>query len=140
MTIPKRPLPAVDPIGAPFWQALRREQLVVQWCKACRRGIHYPRIQCPHCLGQELEWRESTGRGMLYAFTIVHRHADPYFQAQTPYVVGLVELEEGVRLMSNIVGVESSPDKVRIGMKLQVVFESVDDVFKLHAFRPITAS
>ena len=136
----QRPLPLVDPVGAPFWEALHRGQLLVQWCKACQRGIHYPRIHCPRCLGRELEWRESIGRGVLHAFTIVHRHFDPFFQARVPYIVGLVELEEGVRLMSSLVGIKASPDAVQIGTKLQVEFERVDESFTLHAFRPLATA
>lgn len=135
-TTPIRPLPAIEPVAAPFWQALAQRRLVVQWCNSCQRGIHYPRIHCPHCLGTELSWRECSGHGVLHAFTTVYRHADPYFRTLTPYVVGLVQLDEGVTLMSNIVGVDAGSDQVRVGMRLRVDFNRVDESVTLHEFRP----
>lgn len=138
-TTPIRPRPVIEPVAAPFWQALAQRRLVVQWCNTCAKGIHYPRIHCPHCLGRDLAWRECSGRGVLHAFTAVYRHADPYFRSIVPYVVGLVQLDEGVTLMSNIVGVEPGSAELRVGMKLHVDFNRVDESVTLHEFRPAAA-
>ena len=138
-TIALRPAPVVEPVAAPFWQALNERRLIVQWCNKCQRSIFYPRIHCPHCLGAELTWRTCSGNGVLHAFTTVHRSSDPYFKSQVPYVVGLVALEEGVTLMSNIVGLNPDGAQVQVGMKLRVDFRRVDDTLTLHEFRPTAA-
>ena len=91
---------------------------------------------CPHCLSDDLTWQEVSGKGALHAFTIVHRHVNPAFHAEVPFVVALIELDEGVRMMSNLVGVAADPAEVRVGMPVEVVYEAVTDEVTLPKFRP----
>lgn len=116
----EKPLPVPDPETEVFWDGLKQGKLLLQRCGDCGKYRYYPRMVCPHCLSGNTEWVESEGMGIVYSFTIVHK-APPAFQGDTPYVVALIELKEGVRMLSNLVTDE--PDKVRIGMPVKVIFE-----------------
>jgi uncharacterized OB-fold protein len=94
-----------------------------------------PQRSCPRCLGDDLEWRAASGRGRLHTFLISHQPA-PGFEDETPYVVALVELDEGPRLMTNLVGVAATPEALRVDMPLEVVFEPRGAVM-LPLFRPV---
>ncbi|MDI3341747.1 MAG: Zn-ribbon domain-containing OB-fold protein [Sphaerobacter sp.] len=136
MSTPSKPLPVADPITAPFWESLRAHAMQLQRCDACGRFVFYPRVVCPHCGSRALTWQPVAGTGVVHAFTIVHRHPNPAFAAEIPYVVALVELDEGVRMLTNLVGVEPDPAQVRVGMPVEVVYEDVSDVVTLPQFRP----
>ena len=129
-----KPLPSPSPASRGFWEAARRHQLVLQRCRSCRRHIHYPRSVCPHCLLQDLEWAPASGRGTVYTYTVARRPTSSLFADVAPYVIAIVEMEEGVRMTTNIVG--CSPDDVRIGMPVQVAFDDVTDEVTLVKFRP----
>ena len=118
---PKLPVPIVNADSAPYWEGASRDQLLLQRCTACQTLRFFPRLLCTHCGSEQVEWVEASGRGAVHSFTIVHRAAFPEFQAQTPYVVALVDLEEGPRMMTNIVGEDALG--VDIGETVQVVFE-----------------
>ncbi len=130
-----KPLPTVTPWSAPFWEGCRRGELLVQKCQDCGSYIFYPKMYCPECLSSHLEWVRASGKGKVYSFMTVHGFQPTEFAADVPYVVAIVELEEGVRMMSNIVG--CPPDRVRCDMEVGVVFEKVTDAFTLPKFRPI---
>jgi len=121
----KRIEPPVGEAAEPFWEATRDERLILQWCTACEQPVWYPREVCPTCLGDTLEWRDSSGQGAVYACTVEHK-------AEPPYVVALVELDEGVRLLSNVVG--SPPDQVAIGDRVTVTWEPLSDGRNLPLF------
>jgi uncharacterized OB-fold protein len=129
------PLPVPTPETRPFWEAARRHELHLQRCRACGQYVFYPRAACPRCLAGDLEWRGASGRGTLHTFTIVHR-GQKGFPLPAPYVLAVVELEEGPRLMTNLVGVAPDPASLRIGMPLEVVFEDVSPEIALPHFRP----
>ncbi|HJQ85610.1 MAG TPA: Zn-ribbon domain-containing OB-fold protein [Candidatus Binatia bacterium] len=129
------PVPVPSPESRPFWEAARRHELVLQRCGACGRFLFYPRVACPHCLSADLEWRATSGRGTVHTFTIVHR-GQRDFPLGTPYVIAIVELAEGPRLMTNLVGVAPDLDHVRIGMPVEVVFQDVRPDVALPRFRP----
>jgi uncharacterized OB-fold protein len=120
---PARFEPPVSEVAAPFWEATRDRRLVLPWCTACQRPVWYPREVCPGCLGSGLEWRESPGRGVVYACTVEHKAQTRALEA--PYVVALVELDEGVRLLSNVVG--CPPERVGVGDRVQVTWEALSD-------------
>lgn len=129
------------PVGAesgPFWEATRSGHLLVQWCTACDRGVFYPRAFCPHCQApdQALQWRRATGRGTVYAAVVEHRPevAGAAFAAGRPYCVALVDLEEGVRMLTNVVG--CPPEDVRAGMAVAVTWELLSDGRQLALFEP----
>ncbi|HEV2122756.1 MAG TPA: Zn-ribbon domain-containing OB-fold protein [Chloroflexota bacterium] len=135
-----RALPQPDPVTQPYWDSLRRHALQLQRCNACGRFVFYPRAACPACLNGTLEWVPASGRGTLYTYTIVHRAPSPEFQAQTPYIVALVDLEEGVRLLTTLVNVPPDPDQVNIGMPLEIVYDDLNLEITLPRFRPIGRS
>ena len=127
--------PVGDESGA-FWEATRQRRLLVQWCTECDRGVFYPRAFCPHCGdgGSALEWRTATGRATVYAASVEHRPAPGGFSGGEPYCVALIDLHEGVRMMTNIVG--CPPDDVRSGMAVEVTWEPLSDGRQLPLFRP----
>jgi len=133
---PQKPLPVADPVTQPFWESVRRQAMELQRCNACEKFIFYPRGICPHCLSDDLSWRPAQGTGEVHAFTIVHRHPNPAFHGDIPYVVALIELAEGVRMLTNLVGVTADPDVVKVGMPVEVVYEAVTDEVTLPKFRP----
>jgi uncharacterized protein len=125
------PTPTV--LTGPFWDATREQRLLVQWCDACDAGIYYPRWACPSCLGTDLTWREASGRGELYTFNVVHQAANPMMADKVPYVIALVDLDEGVRIVTNIV---HTPDEdLKVGMAVVVAWEPLSDGRNLPVFR-----
>jgi len=128
-----RVLPQPDAVNAPFWEATTRDELIVQHCVACDRYQFYPRPFCTEC-GGAVEWLPSTGRGTVHTFTIVRQNRTPPFKELGAYPVAIVELDEGWRMMTNLVG--ATPDEVRVGMPVEVHFVAADDL-KLPFFRPI---
>ncbi len=123
---PARPLPVVDAESAPYWEAAREHRLVLQRCTACDRHVFYPRAVCPHCHGGPLEWVDASGRGVVHSFTVAHRPAGPAFAGHTPYVVVLVDLDEGPRMLSNLHVDDVA--LVRVGQRVVVAFEDLGDV------------
>lgn len=116
----QRPHPEPDGETQPFWDGIAEGRLRLQRCRACGRHIFYPRSVCPHCMAAELEWTDATGRGAVHAFTVVHR-APPGFTEDAPYVVAMVELEEGPRMLTRLLDV--APGDAVIGMKVEVAIE-----------------
>lgn len=131
-----RPLPTPDPVTKPFWDSLKAHAIQLQRCGDCGRFVSYPRPLCPTCLSDALTWTPISGRGVVHAFAIPHRHPNPAFAAVAPYVVALIELEEGARLLSNLVEVEPTPESVRVGMPVEIVYDDVTEEITLPKFRP----
>jgi uncharacterized protein len=136
MADPVPPLPSPDPVTRPFWESVRGHAMQLQRCRGCARFIFYPRAVCPFCLGDDLPWTPVSGRGVVHAFTIPYRHPHPAFGARAPYVVALIELEEGARMLSTLVGVEPTPAAVRVGLPVEVVYDDVTAETTLPRFRP----
>jgi uncharacterized OB-fold protein len=122
------------PISRSYWEGLALEKLLIQRCDACRSWVHYPRIRCSTCLSGQLRWHEVPPTGVLYAFSIAHHPTAPWFPADPPQVIAVVELGNGVRLSTNIVDADSQ--QLSIGMAVNGVFEHRDDVTLLK-FRPV---
>jgi len=131
---PDRLEPPVSALTSPFWDATREQRLVLQWCVECDRPVFYPREVCPVCLGTALEWRESPGGGRVYAVTVEHRAQQPGLAGWAPYAVALVELDEGVRMLTNVIGIE--PDRVAIGQRVAIAWEPLPDGRHLPVFEP----
>jgi uncharacterized protein len=134
--VPKA-IPKPTPETRPFWDGAAAGELRVQRCLACLRHYFYPRPVCPHCGTSEVEWVTVSGRATLYSYVISHRPA-PGFAGDGPYAIAVVELEEGVRMMTNIVGIEITPENLELDMPLRVVFEPRGDVH-VPLFHPATA-
>lgn len=117
---PLKPIPKPNADSRPYWEACNREELTFQRCGACGHAQFYPRALCVKCHSRELSWQKSSGRATVYSFTELHRAAIPSYQADVPYLVVLLELEEGFRLMTNV---EGPPDGMQIGTRGRIVFE-----------------
>jgi hypothetical protein len=134
VSAPEKPLPQVTPAMAPFWEAARRHELVVQRCRGCGARRFPARELCSQCLSREAEWERVSGRGTVFSVAVVHQALHPGFAAEVPYAVVVVELEEGPRMISNLLGV--APHEIRIGLPVEVVFEDVTPEITLPKFRP----
>jgi uncharacterized OB-fold protein len=119
--------------AAAYWEGTRQQQLLLPHC-AEHGPFWYPRDVCPVCLTPELEWRPASGRGTVYAHSTMPKPAMPGLADLVPYVVALVELDEGVRIMSNVTGCE--PDDVHVGMPVSVTWEPLEDGRHLPLFGP----
>ena len=136
----ERPLPRPDDTTQAFWSSLSDEGILrMQWCMPCNRPIHYPRAVCPHCMGSELVLRQHSGQGTVHAFTIVYVHPDKAFSDDLPIVVALIDLQEGGRILSNLVSVDPSPSAIKIGMPVALRCERVSDDIVLPKFAPVVA-
>ena len=134
----ERPLPhPITPEARPYWEGLREQKLMLPRCRACRRTHFYPRVLCPHCHAADLEWVQASGRGRLYAFEIAYQSFNKAFKVKPPFVLAMVELEEGPRMMTNVVG--CAPDEVRVGMAVEVEYEDVTAEITLAKFKPARA-
>ena len=122
--IKPRPAPRPDPESAPYWAATVEGRLVVQRCPSCGHHQLYGRAHCLSCRGP-VEWVDASGQGTIYSFTVIRQNMSRSFRHLVPYVVALVDLDEGPRLMTNIVGCD--PSDVRIGATVRVRFEPVSD-------------
>lgn len=129
-----KPVPVPDEASLPFFEGARRHELMLQRCTACGAFMWPVKPRCVDCFAADPEWAASSGRGTLYTFAIVHQLSHPGFADDMPYNVAVVELEEGVRMTTNIVGCDDS--EFQIGMSLEVRFEAVGEEFTLPRFRP----
>lgn len=118
MSQTQRPMPVATDVTRPFWEAAAAHRLVVQQCQACGQRQFYPRAFCRHCLADDLAWQACCGLGRIYTFTINHRAANAHMADQLPYAVAIVALDEGVRMMTNLV--DSPLDRVQIGARVAV--------------------
>lgn len=133
------PVPQLSPSpeAAPFWEACRRHQLVLPYCTPCQRFFFYPRILCPGCGSRDISWRPSAGRGELYSFCIQYQSRLPGFAGATPFITAIIELAEGPRLTSFLVGVPPDAGSIRCGMPVAAEFISLPDGNVLPVFRPV---
>jgi uncharacterized OB-fold protein len=129
-------VPAPTPETGTYWEKAAEGELWLPRCDSCGRSVFYPRSSCSHCHGDDLTWFRASGRGVVESFIINHNPA-PGYEQDAPYVIALIMLEEGVRLTTNLLGVEQTPDAVRIGLPVEVVFEQRDGI-ALPQFRVIT--
>jgi uncharacterized OB-fold protein len=139
LAAPQRPLPSPDLDDAPFWEGLKQHKLLLQRCAECKLWRHPPMPMCPACNSFEQEWIESPGRGTVYSWIIVRQHTHPFF-SDMPYNVVLVELDEGVRIFSNLLDV--APEDIQSGMTVQVEFLDLgpeDENATLTQFRVVGA-
>ncbi len=103
MEIPNKPVPIVNEWARPFWDAAKQERLSIQKCTDCEKHIFYPRIACPHCFSEKVEWVEASGKGTVYSFTVVESNSPSAFINDIPYIVAVVKLEEGVQMGAVVV-------------------------------------
>jgi uncharacterized OB-fold protein len=129
-------LPLIDSESEAFWQAAREGRFLIMHCRACDRPYFYPRRYCPRCWSDQTEWREASGRGTVYTYSIVRQNPAPPFSGWCPYAVVLVDLEEGVRVVANW-DRSIELEQLVAGAPVQVVFEKITDEISLPRVRPI---
>ncbi len=134
MFVIEKPLPRPTEDSAPYWEAAHKGELCMQRCADCGHVRFPPAVLCARCLSEGAEWVRLSGRGTVYSWIIIHQSQHPAFNADTPYNVAIIELEEGPRLHTNLV--ECTNDEIHIGMPVEVVFEKVSDDTSMPKFRP----
>ena len=127
----------VNTVTQPYWDGVEQGKLMLQHCSACGAYQYYARPLCAKCHAAEPEWREASGKGVLYSYSVVYRGPSPAFQTIAPYVTAIVELEEGPRMFTNIVDAE--PESLRVGEPVSVVFREGPEGLRLPYFRPAGA-
>ena len=115
-----------EPDTLPFWEATKNEKLKYQQCNMCNSVVFYPRFACTHCGSDELQWKDSKGEGEIYTYSVVRQNRNPAFADLGAYVLAYVDLDEGFRMMSNIVGIKNPITDVKIGQRVRVKFEEQD--------------
>ena len=133
----RRLTPQPSPETQRYWDGCKRHELWLPYCKQCDQHFFYPRPFCPRCFSWDIEWRQASGRGTVYTFAIQYRAYAPGFEP--PYVTAIIQLDEGPRLLTNLVDIEPDPEKIRCDMAVEVTFEDVTDEISLPKFRPVSA-
>ena len=132
----KRPLPNLKEHDTrEFWQATKDGELKYQRCDACGTVVFYPRNHCTGCLSSSLSWHTASGRGTVYSFSVVRKAEHPFFRTQVPYAVAWIDLDEGPRLLSNIVGIDDPAIDIEVGQRVMVEWE-IHDELAIPLFRP----
>lgn len=121
---------------AQFWDSINNHQAKIQKCSACGKMRFIPLELCPKCHAADYEWTAISGNGSVYTYTIIHRAPTAAYQTDAPYVIAHVTLEEGPRMIANMVGID--PDEVQIGMPVHITYFDVGDGKSLYAFAPST--
>jgi len=134
MPTPDKPDPLVNNWARPFWDGTREEKLLIQKCADCQKYVFYPRMACPYCFSDNLEWVEACGRGTIYSFTVVESNAASPFVPDMPFVIAVVILEEGVRMLTNIV--DCDVDALQCDQAVEVTFRKKNEKFTLPMFTP----
>ena len=130
----RKPLPQPSDVSREFWAGLQEREVRLPRCRQCEKFVFYPRTICPYCMGVEFDWVKVSGIGKVYSFTVVRRAMIPAFQEATPYVLALVQLEEGPRLTTNIVNCDVG--NVRVDMPVQATYDDVTAEITLLKFEP----
>jgi hypothetical protein len=129
-----KPVPFASEVSRPFWEGLRERELRLQRCADCERYVFYPRAGCPYCLSERLEWQQASGKGRVYSYTVVRRAMNPAFAEDVPYVYAIVELDEGPRVTTNVVG--CPVEAVRVDMRVKAVYDDITPEATLLKFEP----
>lgn len=131
----RKPVPIPTPETQFFWDKCKEHELWLQRCDSCNQPFFYPRFHCPQCLSAEVSWFKASGRATLWTYMINHRPI-PGFEEDTPYAIAVVKLEEGPKMMTNIVGIENTPANLVLDMPLEVVFEDATEEIAIPKFKP----
>ena len=133
--VPKYLIPRISPEAAEYFAGTVRGELRVQRCGECGLHHHYPRLGCPHCGSDALEWVTASGRGTIHAFTVIRQHGIPPFNEQVPFVVALVDLDEpGARFIAQLPGL--APADAVVGLPVRAVYRPASDDVAFVEFEP----
>jgi uncharacterized OB-fold protein len=130
-----KPIPDCKDGTRPYWDACKQHRLVLPKCRSCDEVYFFPDDFCPCCLSEDIQWIEASGKGRIHTYSVVERPPSPRFSDDVPYIVAIIELEEGPRMMSNIL--EIAHEDIRIDMLVEVVFEDVTENVTIPKFRPV---
>ena len=128
------PEPPITPETEQFWDATCEDVLLLTLCSDCGDTFHYPRARCPHCASSDTEWINASGRGTIYSYTVTRKTGGEYANA-TPFVLAYVELDEGPRIMTNIV--DHDLNDIEVGQRVKVRFHEIDEDHRLPRFTPV---
>ncbi len=131
-------LPQPTAETAAYWEGCRKHQLLIQRCTQCGHYQFYPRFVCTACMSDGIDWVQASGHGRVLSFTVIHRAVSAAYKAEVPYVLALIELDEGPTMMSNVVEIDA--ESVAIGLPVEVVFEEWSDEITIPKFRPANAT
>jgi hypothetical protein len=131
-----KPIPMPQGESDFYWEKAKAGELWLRKCNSCNQVYFYPRDISPCCFSKDTSWAQASGKATLYTYGIVHRAPHPGFRDDVPFVTAIVELEEGPLMPTNIVMSGPTPEKLEIGMPLEVVFEDITDKIALPKFRP----
>ena len=131
-----KPIPIPQGESDYYWEKAKAHELWLRHCDDCNKAYFYPRDICPMCFSRNTSWIQASGKGTLHTFAIVHRAPTPAFRDDAPFVVAMVDLEEGARMPTNLIEVEPDPATIKVGMAVEVVFEDITDEIALPKFKP----
>jgi uncharacterized protein len=134
MATPRFDLPTPDDFTRPWWDAVAEGRFMIMRCSSCGQAHFYPRPFCPRCGADTVAWEEASGDATLYTWSVVHQNDLPPFNQRVPYVAAVVDLVEGPRMMTNVVGCDV--EDLRVGMRLRVDFSDIGEGFHVPVFRP----
>ena len=129
------PVPFHEELSKPFWEGTKKHKIMMPICKTCSIIFFYPREACPNCTSMDLDWTEVSGKGKVYSYTRVRQAVHPSFQSEHGHIYAIIEIDEGPKLPSNIVG--CAPEDVFIGMEVSAIFEDMNDDYTLLKFQVI---
>jgi uncharacterized OB-fold protein len=129
-----KPIPVPSAESQAYWDGLRDRKLLMPRCDACGKYWFPPSLLCPHCNATNWTWTSTSGRGRIFSYVIYHRIYHPGFADEVPYAVAVIELDEGPRMVSNVIGI--APDKLACDLRVQVVYQPITDTITLPKFKP----
>jgi hypothetical protein len=132
-----KPVPMTQPWTEEFWKAAKQHKFLIQHCHDCDINIFYPRKFCPDCWGTNLGWIEASGQGKLHTYTVTHYGVEQRFAGDLPFVLALVDMEEGIRVMTRIVNCKH--ENLKCDMPVELTWEDLDENFSLYYFQPAKA-
>lgn len=133
----KKPIPVPQVESDQYWQKAKEKELWLRKCNACGNAYFYPRDISPCCFSRDTTWIQASGKATLFTYGIVQRAPHPGFVPDVPFVTAIVELEEGPTMPTNIIMEDPTPEKLQVGMALEVVFEDITDELALPKFKPV---
>jgi uncharacterized protein len=129
-----KPIPVPSAESQAYWDGLRDRELLMPRCDACGKYWFPPSLLCPHCNATKWTWTSTSGRGRIFSYVVYHRVYHPGFADEVPYAVAVIELDEGPRMVSNVIGI--APDKVACDLRVEVVYQPITDTITLPKFKP----
>jgi uncharacterized OB-fold protein len=132
-----KPIPVPSSESKPYWDGLREHKLLMPRCDACEGYWFPPSLLCPRCNSAKWTWTAVSGRGRIFSYVVYHRVYHPGFADEVPYAVAVIELDEGPRMISNVIGI--APDKLACDMEVEVIYQPITEAITLPKFKPVTA-